>query len=44
MYPDGTFHHARQRWLPYFPGKCTSGIAGNGISWYEESSFSTTSA
>jgi len=32
IYPDGTFHHARQRQLPYFPGKCTSGIAGNGIS------------
>ena len=33
IYPDGTFHRARQRRLPYFPGKKNpSGIAGNGVS------------
>ena len=32
IYPEGTFHLARQRRLPYFPGKNPSGIAGNGVS------------
>jgi hypothetical protein len=33
IYPDETFHRARQRWLTYFPEKKNpSGIAGKGVS------------
>jgi Ca2+/Na+ antiporter len=32
IYHGGTFHHAHQRWLPYFPKKNPSETAGNGVS------------
>ena len=32
MCPDRILYRARQRWLPYFPGKYSSEIAGNGVS------------